>query len=278
MIARFIFLCFGFLALCGTKAHIYAQSCPTEPAPDINSPHPPKDICIPDGTNEDQIKYFDHFSWQSLVALVWPADISYRGHPDPSKALQKKNDRDVSVFLTYKSAWEIFHKDQQQRKPWNSYEEAQFNVCNVNPNFGGVILAPVSKFGDVGQAGFSGLVGPLVAQNRTYVRYLTAFNETIFNQIEVGKFYLSNKIPRDGLSFQDGSINIKSAWIEMKNIHHQDRYYIRQAYVFDYGKKKCVETTVGLVGLHIVRKTEKRQQWIWATFEHLDNVPPAEPG
>src|SRR5262249_23753561 len=58
----------------------------------------------------------------------------------------------------------------------------------------------------------------------------------------------------------------------------QDRYYIRQAYVFDYGKKKCVETTVGLVGLHIVRKTEKRQQWIWATFEHLDNVPPAEPG
>ena len=35
---------------------------------------------------------------------------------------------------------------------------------------------------------------------------------------------------------------------------------------------------VGLVGLHIVVKTPSRPQWIWATFEQVDNVPPLEDG
>jgi hypothetical protein len=30
---------------------------------------------------------------------------------------------------------------------------------------------------------------------------------------------------------------------------------------------------MGLVGLHIVRKTHQLQQWMWATFEQVDNVP-----
>jgi hypothetical protein len=31
--------------------------------------------------------------------------------------------------------------------------------------------------------------------------------------------------------------------------------------------------TVGLVGLHIIHKTAKGQQFIWATFEHVNNAP-----
>jgi hypothetical protein len=30
--------------------------------------------------------------------------------------------------------------------------------------------------------------------------------------------------------------------------------------------------TVGLVGFHIAQKTETSPQWIWSTFEHVDNV------
>jgi hypothetical protein len=40
----------------------------------------------------------------------------------------------------------------------------------------------------------------------------------------------------------------------------------------------CSQKTVGLVGLHIVQKTPTRPQWIWSTFEQVDNVPPAQPG
>ena len=31
----------------------------------------------------------------------------------------------------------------------------------------------------------------------------------------------------------------------------------------------------GLIGLHVIRKTETGPQWVWSTFEHVDNVPPA---
>jgi hypothetical protein len=34
---------------------------------------------------------------------------------------------------------------------------------------------------------------------------------------------------------------------------------------------------MGLVGLHIIHKTVSQPQFIWATFEHVDNVPPASP-
>src|SRR5262249_45868434 len=214
MAVRFILL-FCFLVLYDTKAHVYA-ACPTDPTPDINSPKLPVDVCIPDdfsGTDEDKIKYFAHFSWQSFIALVWPARAGHRGQPDVSKkVLGKKYDADPSVFLTYKSPWEVFHKDQSAPKPWNTYEKAHYNVCNIKPDFGDVILAPVSKFVDVGQADLLGnLVGPLVAQNGTYVRYLTAFNKTIFNQIRGSKLYLRANTPSKGLTFNDGSLNIKSA-------------------------------------------------------------------
>ena len=33
--------------------------------------------------------------------------------------------------------------------------------------------------------------------------------------------------------------------------------------------------TLGLVGLHIVHKTDSEPQWIWSTFEHVNNVPAA---
>ena len=36
---------------------------------------------------------------------------------------------------------------------------------------------------------------------------------------------------------------------------------------------ECREATVGLVGLHIVHKTQSSQQWIWASFEHVQNAP-----
>jgi hypothetical protein len=34
-----------------------------------------------------------------------------------------------------------------------------------------------------------------------------------------------------------------------------------------------VAEPVGLVGLHIVHKTTSAPQWVWSTFEHVDNVP-----
>jgi hypothetical protein len=53
----------------------------------------------------------------------------------------------------------------------------------------------------------------------------------------------------------------------------QSRYYTKQAWVLDPVSEKCSQRTMGLVGLHIVSKTPARPQWIWSTFEQIDNVP-----
>ncbi|MFP3588808.1 hypothetical protein SCB29_35185, partial [Paraburkholderia sp. SIMBA_055] len=37
--------------------------------------------------------------------------------------------------------------------------------------------------------------------------------------------------------------------------------------------ESCNAQKVGLVGLHIVHKTQGAPQWVWSTFEHVRNVP-----
>jgi len=37
----------------------------------------------------------------------------------------------------------------------------------------------------------------------------------------------------------------------------------------------CAKADIALVGLHIMIKTHYRPQWLWSTFEQVDNVPPA---
>jgi len=56
------------------------------------------------------------------------------------------------------------------------------------------------------------------------------------------------------------------------------RFYTRKAWVQntslnDGSSGTCREVEVGLVGLHIAHKTKSSPQWIWASFEHVDNVP-----
>jgi hypothetical protein len=56
------------------------------------------------------------------------------------------------------------------------------------------------------------------------------------------------------------------------------RYYTRLAWLLDPISSQCSKTPVpvGLVGLHIVQKTPSSPQWIWSTFEQVDNVPPPD--
>jgi hypothetical protein len=261
----------GILLSFGQSVH--AQVCPNPPVPVITSSQVPGDVCIPQGFRGNPIQFFDDYSWRTFIATVWPAAAGQRGQPDNAKTVASPGPR---VFDTYKFLWEIFHNDGSAPSAWNVYDAARFNACNATASFGDIVLASFSKFSDLGQAGFGNLVGPLVAQNRSYVRYLTGFNEIEFNQILNGQFYLRSNIPisPNSLTFQNGALDVKSAWILMKDIPHPERYYTRTALVLDPQSGNCSPETVGLVGLHIVQKTPTRPQWIWSTFEQVDNVPP----
>lgn len=244
----------------------------TSPTALITSNSLPEDVSIPVGFQGNPIAFFDDFSWRSFIALVWPALPGQRGVADSGKSI---SETDVPlVFETLKSDWEIFQPNGNQPAPWNSYG-------GVNPGsisnlaFGDIELASFSKFGNLGQAGgrIGQLVGPLVAQNGTYLRFLTAFNEIEFNQILAQKLYFQTNLINVVFSF--GALDVKSSWMDMTNVAHPERYYTRKAYVFNPAIGVASIKLVGLVGLHIVQKTPSRPQWIWSTFEQIDNVPPS---
>jgi hypothetical protein len=79
------------------------------------------------------------------------------------------------------------------------------------------------------------------------------------------------------IPFNTGSTEIKAAWrilTEKDTPAIRSRYYVvPNAQVFDVASSKCKPQDIALVGLHIVTKTPSRPQWIWSTFEHVDNVP-----
>ena len=87
-----------------------------------------------------------------------------------------------------------------------------------------------------------------------------------------------------------GSIEIKVSWRILDPTKGDDpsRYYTQQAVLavagdlVNGGNKVCATVTLGLVGMHIIqrnpvdpRNAALLPQWIWATFEHVDNAPMA---
>src|SRR5262245_1139320 len=162
------------------------QTCPVRPVPDVSSPQPPNDTCIPDGFNEVAIDYFDDYSWKLFVGMIWPAAQDKRGVADPSKTAGGAGPR---VFETYKSLWEVFHEDgTSPTANFNDYDTAANNACRVTPQFGDVVLASRTPYGDIGQSGMGVLTGPLVAQNGRYVRYQTLYNQPAYDFIVQNKY------------------------------------------------------------------------------------------
>src|SRR5260370_4796581 len=82
-----------------------------------------------------------------------------------------------------------------------------------------------------------------------------------------------------------GAIEVKAAWRDLTKVDPKwrSRFYTERALVVEpdtctkssSGRIQdcvCDEMTVGLVGFHIAHKTAKFPQWVWSTFEQVDNL------
>jgi hypothetical protein len=275
-----------------------AQPCPP-PTPSISSPTPPVDVSSDVRTCSNGINFFDDFSWRSFVALIWPAAQGQRGVPDPAKTNFPVTG--PLVFETYKADWESFPPPNSPNPPpapapWTSFAGTA-NPCgsSVNIGWGDLVLASYTKFGNLGLADFGPFfVGPVIASGfshspseQTYLRFQASYNKTEFDQIRDNQWYLRSRIGNltfcsNGATISgktcpaENSIDLKSAWMDMASVPTNlwSRYYHKTAWVLDPTTNSCGRREMGLLGLHIVAKTPTRPQWIWSTFEQIDNVPP----
>ena len=236
------------------------------------------------GLQED----FDVLSWDTFVALNWPP--AGPGLPDGSKTIGENGDN-PTVWETYKPSQEIFLKDGEPPAPWGA------TGAGVIPQAGLVCYRPGMRvLSQVGKT--PGLLtesvqpfktGPLIDQHGRYARFEILVNQSMFQSIVDNKLYsktaqkgVKSVVFRcsSGADNEQGAIMVKAAWKLLTDEEKASaRFHTAQALIYSPPSdiprvaEKCETATVGLVGLHLVHKTKGAPQWVWSTFEQVDNCP-----
>lgn len=233
---------------------------------------------------------FDVFSWQSFIALNWPANPD--GTPNNQLVIGQAPNAPV-VWQNWKESRDIFLPGGATPPAWNQPNTLP-DVCkNLDPASipaGAIHLTQVGKTPNVlDESGEPFQTGPLIDQNGQYTRYAILTNEVMFNYILNNNLYSKSGQKKfakdadfpfsDSASGQLGAIMLKAAWIRMGGKFNPNRYHTTYALVYNnpeeqHGvKPACSLEQVGLVGFHIAHKTKGEPQWIWSTFEHVANAP-----
>jgi hypothetical protein len=206
---------------------------------------------------------FDEYAWQLFVAMNWPASDTERGVPNLSKQI---GDPGTVVWQSLRTSESVFLAGGADPGNWNDGYPMEFvleNISKVDPEVKEHLSAVNQAVG-----------GPLTDQDSNYTFYEKYMNEIEYTYVHTNKFYdksILNAQTSD-LKLTVGSMEIKSAWKIMTENDDQDDFFTAPATVkIPDGPTKKV--TVGLVGLHITMKTAGSPQWVWATFEHINNVP-----
>ena len=241
-------------------------------------------------TRADPYPTFDAFAWRAFIALNWPAaaDAGRRGEPDRAKTLA---DPGARVWETFKARYELFPVGPDGKPtaptPWASWDGR--NPCGANFDNRLKTVASFTPYAEFNQPGVAPgeSTNPLVAQNRTYTRYEIRVNEPEYDAVASAGWSEGRNLPDEihPANLPVGSIAIKAAWRLMTDADTpavRARYYVvENAEVVDVAASLaakrivCAKVDVGLVGFHIMIKTRYRPQWLWSTFEQVDNVPPA---
>ena len=224
---------------------------------------------------------FDMFSWQTFVALNWPSDLLGR----PLDVRIGKRPEAPRVWQSYSSAQEIFGKSDSDDPCGPMPPGERGNTVRINElrQASGEVLID----SDLNFVVYSTRI------NRDGLEYVRQHNldtrrgqedfRSAGDAVDFPQGYFDNKA--DGLGGRAGTISLKFAWKLLDTAANGDSSeYLTvngkisvPASASASGEAMCVEAKLGLVGMHIVRRTlsGNGDEWLWSTFEHVDNAPVA---
>lgn len=254
-----------FVAILSAALLVCAQSGSAENDASLMRPACQMPIITP--KPEDDQLTFGLYSWQVFIAANWPASQLYRGEPDCEKLITDTGPR---VWQTYKTSNEVFLRDAKNPGSWNDGYEAGAAVK--------VEQAAKATNNTVIEAHMEAVGKWLIDQkgNPTYFQMLV--NKPWYDYVVNNNFYDRNNFSestRINLPIQ--SMEVKAAWRIMTDFDDRSRYITQKSTVVNFDSnakpKGTSDVVLGLVGLHLTIKAVGFPQWIWATFEHVDNVP-----
>lgn len=224
----------------------------------------------------------DLFSWQTFIALHWPALRGHRGEPDARLKIDAPGPR---VWETWKETTEVFRERRGEPvapAPWDTPEPLPAGCGGATK-----LLVRDEKVDDALDAvvqptyANGALPGTLTDQDRHRVRYEIRMNRVAFDYVVRHRLWDGRaQAKAREVRFPPGSQIVKAAWREV-TAGMAGRFQASPACVCDDGPggkpTGCRRQLVGLVGFHVMSKTESARQWIWSTFEQVDNVAGLHP-
>jgi len=277
------------------------------PTPSISSTIPVQVNLPPNPSSPESVRpWFDTFSWQSFIALnwpvnpAWPDDPTQRGipqSPDDPSTFRAAKPGAVTVWGSYKEAYELFSQQGQRPSAWTSNDDPIGLCAHLGTSSKKMVM--INKGGTVLDGLDEAFSFPLIDQNKNYAWTEVRYNQGEYDfirgsDIEATQLYkqinLTNaqdasasgaiEMPESSPTKGVGAIMLKATWREMTTADDLSRYYNITASLYESEEKPCVEKQMGLVGFHIAQKLEQFPQWIWSSFEQVDNVelgPGADP-
>lgn len=234
---------------------------------------------------------FDVYSWNTFIALNWPPGPD--GNADPSKKIGQNADNDT-VWEHYRDVSNIFLAG-GARPTWNgpvpipdACKSLNKGNAEVVTQIGKNLLTPTV----VSAMSQPFNTGPIIDQKGVFTRFQIVVNKTMFDYIMANSLYskagqkaftppvnfTSGSIDSNGKTLVEGAIMVKTAWkviapADKARFHSDDVLVYTPASENPKFPAQCTMKTVGLVGMHIGHKTQNAPQWLWSTFEHVENVP-----
>ncbi len=263
----------------------------TAPPPIVLSPAIPGDVNVTAQTVSIEAFQpdFDVYSWNTFIALNWPPGPN--GNGDPNQKIGQNGDNDT-VWEHYRDVSDVFLPG--GKKPtWNGPSQPVPSQCKTLYKPGMRVLSQVGKTPTVLTASSQPFnTGPIIDQNGIYTRFEILINKTMFDYILNNSLYskAGQKVFTPPVKFTcgtlgttgspgvEGAIMVKSAW-KVIDASEKARFHSEDVLIYSPASKNpkyhasCTAKTMGLVGLHIAHKTQSASQWLWSTFEHVDNVP-----
>lgn len=241
----------------------------------------------PNPTNEQKLLAiqgdFDIYSWNTFIALNWPPGPD--GNGDPNKTIGQNGDNDT-VWEHYRNVDNVFLPG--GAKPTYNGPTSVPTQCKASYKPGMKIITQVGKTPTVLTAFSQPFnTGPIIDQDGNYTRFEILVNKPMFDYIlqntlysKAGQKVFSGavKFPCGVLNGPEGAIMVKAAW-KVINPADKSRFHTQTVLVYSPASQNpkypasCSTKTMGLVGLHVGHKTNSAAQWLWSTFEHVDNVP-----
>jgi len=243
-------------------------------------------------SNQEQI---DCFAWSEFTSLNWPA----AGGDGGQVPFGAPGDPGAVQWQTFATADSMFPPDGGKPPDWGTQSQITDDClaeAGIDKSRAGQVVPLMSASKASTQFRLSGsgeafpFSGPawLGAKNGTNVWYEVRVSQPEYDFVLQNGFYNANTqqawvdagkpfvLPQGSLTDGGiGAIELKAAWMEVPDPQNPKwrTFKVSQAVVPDPSSQKCRATQVALVGLHIIHKTANQPTWIWATFEHKNNVP-----